>query len=131
MNNFLWWIRYGIWTWLSDRPRKTKSFLQRGWRGWADEDTWDFDYYLTNVIIGGLKHLKKYQNILPTWEEGKSEIKAQKEWNEIFEKIIIGFECARLLINELGLDHNEKIEAERLKNEGFDLFKRYFNCFWD
>jgi len=109
---------YIWWNWLELRPLKIKSFFQRGYRGWADEDTWDFDYYLAKVIINGLKHLKKYSNgIEPT--------------PEILDKIIEGFDCAILLVDEPGLDHQEKIFAEQIKNEGFDLFKKYFNYIWD
>lgn len=109
---------YIWWNWLSDRPRKLYWFLQRGWRGYADCDTWAFDYYLSKVITGGLKHFKKYYHGTDPSEE-------------VFNKIIEGFECAILLVDEPGLDHDERIFAEQIKNEGFDLFKKYFNYFWD
>jgi hypothetical protein len=109
---------YIWWNWLEERPRKLYWFLQRGWRGYADCDVWDFDYYLAKIITSGLKKLaKNSHNAIPTKEE--------------FDKIIEGFDCAMLLVEEPGLDHNEKILAEQIKNEGFDLFKKYFNYFWD
>lgn len=37
---------------------EAKWFWQRGRRGWADCDTWSFDWYLAGVIAGGLEHLR-------------------------------------------------------------------------
>ena len=92
-------------------------FLQRGYRGFGDNDTWDFDYYMAKVITGGLKHFKIYY-------------KGQEPSKEVIDKIIEGFNCAILLVDEPSLEHNEKIEAERIREEGFNLFKKYFNYFW-
>lgn len=133
MNNFIWWIRYGIWTWLSDRPRKTKSFFQRGWRGWADEDTWSFDYYLAKVITGGLKQLKKYHSGIPVDIYKKyGDAEANKEWNKILDQIVEGFDLSIFLVDNPGqLNHQEEMEAKKIINKGFDLFKKYFNSLWD
>lgn len=54
-----WWNIY-FWNYVSMIPLNVKSFFQRGFRGYADSDTWDFDRYLTDVIEGGVKHLIKY-----------------------------------------------------------------------
>jgi hypothetical protein len=45
--------------------RKVKWFLQRGFRGWADCDVWDFDHYLSRVISGGLEHLSRNNHGFP------------------------------------------------------------------
>lgn len=39
------------------RVRAVVWFVQRGRRGWADPDTWDFCSYLDKVVAGGLRHL--------------------------------------------------------------------------
>jgi hypothetical protein len=109
---------YSWYNWLSDRPLAIKSFFQRGKRGWADKDTWDFDYYLCEVISGGLKHLKELNH-------------SSEPPLEIYDKIIAGFDCAKLLMDEPGLDQKDRLYAETIRNEGFDLFKKYFNYFWD
>ena len=51
-----------FWNYVSDIPLRVKTFIQRGIRGWADSDTWCFDYYLSKVIPEGVKHLIKYGN---------------------------------------------------------------------
>jgi len=55
------WLRWTIYN-LPDVPRDTylniKWFIQRGKRGYADCDVWNFDYYLSDVIVNALKELK-------------------------------------------------------------------------
>ena len=103
-----WWMRHGIWQWLGDRPLKIRSFFQRGQRGYADEDIWGFDYYLTRVILGGLKQLKKNKcgcpcvlpydpNVHPNdvdWD------KNQKAWDEILDTMIYAFEVSDKILND-------------------------------
>jgi hypothetical protein len=127
-----WWLRYGIWRWLSDRPRKIKSFFQRGRRGWADEDTWDFDNYLAQVIAEGITHLKSYQHILPTYKPGlESEQDAQKRWNDILNQIVVAFKYAKLY-TEAEISPKEWEEKYKVDyDKGMDLFKEYFFALWD
>ena len=88
------WIIYQL-------PRKIKNigfyikrFYQRGKRGWADSDVWNFDYYLSKIISEGLGHLQKNQYILPTWREDLTEEKASKKWKYILTTIINTFKTA-------------------------------------
>ncbi len=37
--------------------RRAKGFIQRGRRGWAVEDAWDYDHYLARQISEVLEHL--------------------------------------------------------------------------
>ena len=106
-DNIYWLIRHGIWQWLGDRPLKIRSFFQRGRRGYADEDIWGFDYYLTRIILGGLKQLKNNKcgcpcvlpydpNVHPNdvdWDAN------QKAWDEILESMIDTFEIANKILN--------------------------------
>jgi hypothetical protein len=82
-----WWIRYGIWSWISDRPRIVKSFFQRGKKGWADSDTWSFDMYLAKVIRDGLIHFKKDLISLP-------HDLTKEQWELILNDIVFTFDCA-------------------------------------
>ena len=110
---------YIWWNWLESRPREIYWFFQRGWRGYADCDTWAFDDYLCRVIIGGLKQLKKYSH---------SEEPSQKEFNIM----IKGFESNIKMMNMTstwGSKQYWKYKADFIK--GMDLFKQYFNYLWD
>ena len=40
---------------------KIKFFFQRGIRGFSEQDLWDFEFYVCNIISGGLKELSKYK----------------------------------------------------------------------
>jgi len=111
---------YIWWNWLELRPLKIKSFFQRGWRGWADEDTWDLDYYLAMVISQSIKHLKKYYNgAEPTKKE--------------LDIIIKGFESNLKMQERNFCPKGEKSYLIlKLKfHKGMELFKQYFNHLWD
>jgi len=78
-----------------------KYFIQRGKRGYSYRDVWSFYYYLTNVIIGGLKELQKNVHGFPG-DLGNSkaidfdgESKGTKKWKEIIGKIIWTFEAIK------------------------------------
>jgi len=99
--------------------RRIYWFFQRGFRGYGDNDLWNFDHYLATVISKGLKQFKKYYHgTEPT----------KKELNTIIE----GFE-ANLKMMESHLNPKSKeYLILRIKFErGMDLLKRYFNYLWD
>lgn len=133
-------------------PRRIKSFIQRGIRGWADSDTWEFDTYLAKVISGGVKHLRDNKTGFPLMGKNMSEEQSRKEWKNILNKIIKTFKTAEKISNgdifyispeeydkggyiemvkeiarDVVLTKQESIEYE----EGFDLFKKYFHNLWD
>lgn len=115
----VWFFRYGLMNWIIDRPRKIKTFFQRGRKGWAEEDTWNFDGYLSSVIMNGLKHLKSYYS---------GEQPTQKE----FDIMIKGFEANLKMINadvEYGTEEFE--ECKREFEEGMKVFVKNFNNLWD
>lgn len=37
--------------------RRIVGYFVRGWRGWADHDTWGLDGYIAGVLAGSLRHL--------------------------------------------------------------------------
>jgi hypothetical protein len=88
-------------------------FFQRGYRGFSDKDTWDFDYYLATVIIGGLKQLKQYSHSAePTSEE--------------FDIMIKGFETNIEMMD----DPRRYEELKPIFDKGMELFHKYFNYLW-
>lgn len=68
----IFWYRY-FWNRVSVIPLNVKSFIQRGNRGWADSDTWDFDYYLSKVIAEGIQHLIEINN--PYYDKRLNDLK--------------------------------------------------------
>lgn len=100
--------------WLDMLPRRIYWFFQRGYRGFGDNDTWDFDYYLATVISQGLKHLKKYSH-------------SAKPSQEEFDIMIKAFEInIEMMNNPL---HYEELKPKF--DKGFELFHKYFNYLWD
>jgi len=121
------WYRY-FWNYVSSIPLKIKSFIQRGKRGWADEDTWDFDDYLTDIIIGGMSHLKKYIHGYPYTKK----VRSLREWKRILQKIIKGFKAYKKACDYTKTNTKEKFDKQMKKfNEGMKLFVKYYGAFWD
>lgn len=144
-----WWLRYGIKNKIENTPLRIKTFIQRGKRGWANSDTWGFDYYLAKVISEGVHHLKENTHSMPNnLTEG--------QWIDILNKITYTFELAyRISSDELYLIKNKKqrdkwekileISNKEFGNndrcmtnkeireyeEGWKLFRHYFYNLWD
>ena len=89
--------RYPIRTWFSRKlfslqqfpsniRLKVVGFFQRGKRGWAVSDTWDFDGYLTEVRIAGMTHLKKHGM-------------GTRRWKKTLQKVISGFTAYKKACN--------------------------------
>jgi len=129
--------------WLDMLPRRIYWFFQRGFRGYGDNDTWDFDLYLAEVISKGLKQLKKYNHGIPgdiykKYKDRKDLTQKQKDklaikhWNMILDIIIRGFELVPELF-EVKVLKNKKLkngymyELER----AFDFLRKYYFNLWD
>ena len=106
------------------------AFFQRGYRGWANEDTWAFGYYIAKVCYQGLKHLKKYQNGLPTWTKDKTERQAKKEWNIIMNTMIDGFKAVIDLNEKCWRSKNFKKYMKKI-DKGLAMFSKHFLSLWD
>jgi len=116
-------IKYYLWyapiRYLDMLPRRIYWFFQRGYRGFGDNDTWDFDYYLATVISKGLKHLKKYYH---GYEPTKKE----------FDIMIKGFEAnLKLMDNNFRPDSKDYAILQVKFHKGMELLERYFNNLWD
>ena len=110
---------YCWWNYLDMLPKRIYWFFQRGYRGFGDNDTWDFDYYLATVISQGLKHFRKYYH-------------GSKPTKKELDIIIKGFEENLKLMN---LDYKYKSKKYFIAEARFDkamkLFHKYFNYLWD
>ena len=132
-----------------------KAFIQRGRRGYAQSDTWGFNYYLAKVISGGVDSLIKELHGYPC------NLKNLKEWKSILKKISKTFKTT-IKIDDNELDYiatnvkdkvkfrnklkriNKKIkkkhgyktkvmtEQESLAyEEGWELFQSYYFNLYD
>ena len=128
--------------------KKIKYFIQRGMRGYSDEDTWSFDDYLCEIIPPALRKLAKNHCGCgcPTefWDSLSKNNECHK-WAEALETMAQGFESAQSLKNmsyykmkkhEDG-SYTREIDEEMLKNlnlkynAGILLFSKNFLSLWD
>ena len=111
-----------FWQRIFGKPRdiflNIKWFIQRGKRGFADCDTWDFDIYLARIIKEGVSQLKEEKYGFPCDLE-------EDEWNKILDNIIYTF-----TEEENILDKNPYNNYDEQKENGWKLFKEYFHNLW-
>jgi len=112
------WYRY-FWNFVSSIPLEIKSFIQRGIRGYADRDLWDFCDYLSDIISKGILDLKEMSHGCP----GDMTI---RQWKVILSKISKTFKLYEVG-NVRPLTDKECQQFE----EGWKLFKEYFEALWD
>jgi hypothetical protein len=127
--------------------RKIKHAFQRAFRGWDDTVIWSIDYYLSDMLPVWLRELKNNKTGVPSiffkendnivHENGSvfptDETMAvrRKEWEEVLDKIIIGFESYNAREEYKFETKEEEAELTRKFEEGFDLLHKYWGCFWD
>ena len=140
-----WWVEayysiYRLILKIEDFPKEIKWLFQRAKRGYADCDVWNLSHYLSSVIAGSVKRLKKIQHGLPTviFTEGKLEEQARKEWNYILDGIITAFESLRDIdefsdteLFDAGKTPEAMGKIEENAQEGMQLFVKYFRDLWD
>ena len=125
------------WVWMADLFRAFKFASQRAFRGWDDTVIWGVDYYLAEYMPVWLKALKEKKTETPlacfTEDElqgdaitPETEERAIKRWNEILDKIIVGFEAAYQMEE---WKHTDELQTQF--DEGFKLFHEYFFSLWD
>jgi len=149
LNYCKWLLRYGIWNWLTDLKWRVPNYFQRGWRGWGNADTWEFDAYLSKIIYQGLVHLNKHKpgypiTLVPENEEEPDYEANEKKWQEIMNKMISAFKLAseigtgerEFYLSKLNEKHQKELncltkEEDDAMNEGFRLFTEHFFNLWD
>jgi len=131
--------------------RSLRAFWQRGTRGWADEDVWDFNGYMTRVLGQGIARLMKDKSGFPvsflTDNGFERETPSDKDWETLdaqwrdtLNQMVRGF-AARALLNDNAtwqfvndkLVHDEALEAKLVaeRDKGMELFVKYFDALWD
>ncbi len=136
-----------------------KYFIQRGRKGYSKKDIWSFDYHLSDIIINGLKDLKKIVHASPCGQIGVQAISIEEnpendkdliEWKRILDEIIWTFETTHKIrekdycyiplakyrrgaekwAKEVNIHLMTKEECERYK-KGWKLFQQYYFDLWD
>lgn len=84
--------------------RAIKYFCQRGYRGYADCDTWNLNSYMTTVLLGSIKHLQEYVHGYPQscsdypmdhiYTEDDPDDTGFEKWQSILSEMIEGLEAA-------------------------------------
>ena len=126
--------------------REVKYAFQRAFRGWDDTVIWSIDWYLAEMIPIWMRQLKKDTHGIPSmlFREGDDEVidgiyttkpeameRAGKEWDAIMEAVAVGFE-SYIAKEEYKFETKDReVELTRKIEEGLDLFRKYFGCFWD
>lgn len=142
-------IYWRVYHFIDDIPLRIGTFVQRGKRGWAMSDTWEFSYYLSKVISEGIYHLKENSYGCPVGlTEGK--------WIDILNSIKYTFDLAKRItdgdlhlikdkkqrkkwqknLNELNKKYkcyDRCMTEEEIKDyeKGWKLFKAHFFSLWD
>jgi hypothetical protein len=141
-----------------DLYRKVKRGVQRAYRGWADEDVWSCDNYLSRVILGMLKRLKATKQGHPcvleppdcvvfgsnSPEENEYYRNCEKAWDNILDKMIYAFELNVQIANGDRESYNptfdekfrKEMDALTLKEDierrrGMLYFLKHYESLWD
>lgn len=103
---------------------QAKWFIQRGYRGYSDRDTWSIDYYLCSWMPQALTTLKK-RKIGHPWGLTK------RSWDAKLDRMINAFEIARKI-----QDYDYKTTAEvqaavKQFRKDFNVMNTHFFSLWD
>ena len=118
---------------------KIKKVYQKITKGRADEEIWDLSSHIIDYVAPRIKEFQKLDKM--GYPCNGDEIKSQKEWDDILDKIAEAFDLAYRdehtednlyydydtgeFNKERYLEHNKKLE------EGFRLFGKYILALWD
>ena len=134
MNNFFWFIIYGICNRLDNLKNEIKWGFQRMFRGYDDTAKWGLDTYLGDIALPVLKYLRNNKCGIALVEgfEDKSFEEQEKAWNDVLDKMIKSFQLIKdddfdteVHPIEWYKEHQEQIQ------EGLQLFARYYQNLWD
>ncbi len=119
---------------------KIKNFIQRGKRGFSDEDLWNLDNYLAELIYESIKAFKESDRMGYPGNFSQAE-----EWEEVLDEIVIGMEAGMRISytdyfemkKEGGNRYKHTFNEERMNRDwklyrrGWDLLLKYIGNLWD
>jgi len=138
-----------------------KKFIQRGLHGISEEDMWNLDYYVSSVMIEGLRYLKENNRGYPAEviDSDTNQIndaddkRYNRKWIKILEELEWTFDIAKQIthgdVEYVKIEHYEEMAPKMIEltkkhggrvlsmleirrfNKGFRLFKKYFFSLWD
>lgn len=141
-----------LWRYYSDACDWFVYFIQRGFRGYADIDLWNWSYYNSKLQLKALKHLQKIAHGYPSnMTKGKHWRYQEAEWNIILDKIINAFELLEKEMNGDYFNFGKKCSEQKRKElekkypdwkimtekelqaieEGLQLYIKYYRNLWD
>ena len=131
---------------IRELPSCAKFFIQRGRRGWSDQDAWSIDYWLVDNLIPMLKRIRYDRTGTPMNFYRKkdgvdkhgnptdgAQALADKRYDEVLDKIIYGLKCAKAL-QELDYDYKDKNKTKLLNKrveKTFTLIGKHLFTLWD
>lgn len=108
---------------LSEKPYDVHEHEQeRATQGFSTYDWWNFNSYLTFVIVGGLRKFLVDGNGYP------AAFGSIEEWNVILEKMIAGFEMSEEIHNSFEVATPDQ---SAVVDEGMELFAKHYADLWD
>lgn len=117
---------------ISRIPLGIKWSWQRIVRGYADCDTWNFDNYLSEVIVGGLRHLANYAHSYPT--VGFDSCETWQAWlRDTADMIEEGKDIEWWYESKLPYERTaeEMKRRQQVLNNGLTRLVEQFNSLWD
>jgi hypothetical protein len=112
---------------LDEEPGKVadtaKWSLQRGQRGWSDNDLVRFDHYLASVISSGVRELCERT-------KGGPEELTVDQWRAVLTTIAEGFEAREELSSNPDLDEETTAALARSASRGWSLLRTHFDSLW-
>ena len=131
---------------IRELPSCAKFFIQRGRRGWSDQDAWSIDYWLVDNLIPMLKRIRYDRTGTPmnffrkkdgVDKHGNptdgAQVLADKRYDEVLDKIIYGLKCAKAL-QELNYDYKDENKTKLLNKrveKTFTLIGKHLFTLWD
>lgn len=120
--------------------KQLKWKLQRLVRGYGDDDLWCLSCLMTEKLRKPFKAFVKYQKkhgvgCPPELFDKKNEKNQCHKWITILEKIELAFDLDYEEV--IGSDKyfnkttEQQIEDSKTIKEGFELFGKYYQAFWD
>lgn len=117
------------WEMPGDFIDNVKYFIQRGKKGYSRRDVWGFYYYLTHVMIDGLKDLQSMVHGCPGGIGNSmaididEESEGTKEWKRIIGEIIWTFEAIKKVE-----DHDWVMVTDEEKRKEFEEYVDRLNA---